>query len=226
MFIKDIVNSSIATGIAEIITLPICTLKTNYQNGQLKSTRIIPMTKELYNIGGIKAFYRASFPAIFGQIFSTTTKYTLYKYFQAKYDNKLISGATSGIISSFFTHPIDVIRIHWQMNEKIPVGVFYRGYSKTILKVTIASSLFFPLNDLIKENAYCNSFISGALSATLSTTIMHPFDYLKTRHVAGLDLYTGINIRMLYKGLSLNLLRIVPHFSLVIGISDYLKYKY
>ena len=230
---KNAINSCIATGIAEIATLPICTLKTNYQNGCLHNTKIIPMAKELYATGGIKAFYRASFPAMSAQMFSTSTKYTLYTYLQQKNDNKFVNGIASGITSSIFTHPLDVIRVHKQMNKSLSATLyqdvsfmkyktFYKGYSKTFSKIALSSALFFPINDIIKENTNYNSFVTGFVSASISTIIMHPIDYLKTRHVAGLKLYES-NVLIYYKGLSLNLLRIVPHFSIVMGVIELLK---
>ena len=64
---RNIVYSSLATSIAELATLPICTIKTNYQNTH--SNSIINTAKSIYSRGGIKPFYAASVPAIFGQVF-------------------------------------------------------------------------------------------------------------------------------------------------------------
>ena len=141
---NNIINSMIATTIAELITLPICTIKTNHQNNiniskthtdviihncsevkalirifQYKNTSIpiFYTIKNIYNNGGIKAFYKASFPAITSQVFSTSSKYFLYRYLDDinyQYSNKILNGMISGIIKSFFTHPIDFLKIYWQ----------------------------------------------------------------------------------------------------------------
>ena len=66
------------------------------------------------------------------------------------------------------------------------------------------------------ENAISASF----MSAIISTTIMHPIDYLKTRHIYGLPLYSGFNPFNYYKGLALNLARIVPHFVITMTTID------
>jgi len=54
---------------------------------------------------------------------------------------------------------------------------------------------------------------------------MHPVDYLKTRHMAGLKLYDGWDPRVYYRGLSINLLRIVPHFVVTMVVIEKLKEK-
>ena len=151
-YVSDIINSMTTTGIAEIMTLPICTLKTNYQN-----TNQLPMStvaKNIYNNGGIMAFYRASPAAIGSQIFSTSSKYFLYRFLENKqypYTNKVFNGMIAGLISSLMTHPIDSIKIHLQMNSSFIEAVkkngpmlFYRGYSKSFTKTLVSSSLFFP----------------------------------------------------------------------------------
>jgi len=52
---------------------------------------------------------------------------------------------------------------------------------------------------------------------------MHPVDYLKTRHMAGLNLYSGWNPLIYYRGLSINLMRIVPHFMITMGVIEWMK---
>lgn len=180
----NIINSAIATGIAEIMTLPICTIKTNYQN--TNSISMLQTMKHIYNQGGIQAFYRASPAAIMSQIFSTSSKYFLYRWFENQnilYSNKVFNGLMSGIISSLLTHPIDTIKIHLQMNASFKnefkihgPKLLYRGYSKTFGKTAISSCLFFPLYDKIYENIG-NSLTASMMSAIISTTIMQPLDY-------------------------------------------------
>ncbi len=229
-YYQTVVNSAIGTFLAEIVTLPICTVKTNYQN----SSHISPLEicKKLYKNGGLKSFYSASVPAITSQVFSTSCKFTLYQYFEEqnyKYSNKMINGSISGLITSLVTHPIDTIKIHIQMGtpfipelKKYGIGLFYRGYSKSLSKILVASSLFYPVYDYAYQT-YRNAFYASFISAVVSTTIMHPIDYLKTRHIYGLSLYQGWNPLSYYKGFSVNLARIVPNFIIIMVSIDYLK---
>ena len=225
-------NSVIGTTFAEILTLPICTLKTNYQN--TSSSSIIKTANDMYMRGGIKSFYVASLPAISSQVFSTSSKYVFYKYLEGKqyqHSNKVLNGMIAGLLSSIMTHPIDSIKIHMQMKtpfipelKKHGLYLFYRGYSKTLSKVMIGSAMFFPLYDMYYDyfgGAIYASFFSGLTS----TMIIHPVDYLKTRHIYGQKLYAGLNPVTYYKGISLNLLRIIPHFMIVMTTIDYLSKK-
>lgn len=227
---KNLFNSAIATGIAEFVTLPACTIKTNYQN--TNSLSITKTTKEIYGKYGVRGFYSASFPAISSQIISTSSKYVFYRYLedqQFQYSNKVLNGIASGVTSSLITHPIDVIKIHWQMNDPLApklkengIKLMYRGYSKTFSKVCLASSLFLPIFDYCKQITD-SAFLASACSAVISTSVMHPVDFLKTRHVYGKQLFIGWNPLLYYKGISINLLRIVPHFVIVMTTIEYLN---
>ena len=228
----------IGTAVAEFATLPICAIRTNVQNIYSMKTNasIIAVTRDLYNKEGLKSFYRASFPAIFGQIVSTSSKYTLYHALNnsSSYPikNTMINGMTAGIISTIITHPLDVWKVTNQMNKSlfkecqlIGLRLLYRGYSKTLLKTSISGSMFLPFYDYIKENV-ASPMLASAISSTISTTIMHPIDYLKTRHINGLPLYQGTHILHYYRGLSLSLLRIVPHFMITMTTIEYIKKKF
>jgi hypothetical protein len=218
---NNIVNSSIATGIAEIATLPICTVKTNYQNTMSANVGIMKTIQTMYKNNGIKVFYSASIPAISSQILSTSSKFAIYKYLDTHnivIQNKLANGFIAGILSSLITHPIDVFKIHWQMHKSVAseisknnLLILYRGYSKSFIKSSISCSIYFPLYETL--GIYIeNKIINSVVSASIATLIIHPIDYLKTRHIAGLTFYNGLNPINYYRGLTLNMTRIVPHF--------------
>ena len=232
-------DSIIGVTAAEILTLPICTVKTNYQNTE--STSINQTIKQIYQTNGIRGFYRASVPAIFSQTISLSVKYVLYQvlvdkatkqYQHIGLGHRMCIGLITGISASLFTHPIDVVKIHLQMStaiipevRKFGLTIFYRGYSKALNKVCVGSCLFLPLFDQFKQYAQSNVIVAAAASAIISTVIMHPLDYLKTRHIYGLPFYAGFNPRTYYKGITLNLLRVVPHFVIVMVIIDCLQRK-
>lgn len=211
------VNSAVATGIAEVLTLPICTIKTVYQN--TSSNSIIETANEIYRRNGLKSFYKASVPAISSQMFSTSSKFVFYRKLedlQLPHSNKIVNGIIGGVASSLLTHPLDAVKVHLQMNtsfaetlRKTGLSLFYRGYSKTFSKVLVGSALFFPLTDYSRVLTNGNVMLASFLSGTISTLIIHPIDYLKTRHIYNQPLYQGLNPRIYYKGLSLNLLRVV-----------------
>lgn len=225
--IKHIISSATATGIAEIVTLPLCTIKTNFQNTNGISVR--ETCKHIYSKYGMKGFYNASGWAITSQILSTTTKYTWYQILKDYTPNVFVAGATSGVLSSLLTHPLDVLKIHYQMHtpflpelNKYGLRLFYRGYSKTLTKSTFGSIFFFPLYDIFKLHVH-NNTLAAMMSAIISTTCMQPIDYMKTRHIYGQPFFSGWNIRPYFKGLSLNLMRVVPHFMVTMTVIEQCK---
>lgn len=237
---NNIIASSTATVVAEIATLPICTIKTNYQNSQEKRIRYV--TTDIYRKYGIRGFYSASIWSISSQTVSTAAKYFWYRFLLEHIPNKFVAGCASGILGSLFSHPFDVLKMHAQTHTKfIPEfkkygpQLFYRGYSKTFSKYAIGSTLYFPLfdtfNDLFKnklkiESPTLSAMASSITTATMATTIMQPIDYMKTRHVMG-NTYNHLQkgniiqaIKPYYKGLSLNLFRVVPHFCITMTVID------
>jgi hypothetical protein len=237
---KNLVTSALATAVAEIATLPICTIKTQYQNGN-ESKSVVATVKHLYEHGGIRSFYRASFPAISSQMFTTSCKYTMYRALQASnlrigsnaYVNNVLHGCLSGVLSTLITHPMDAVKIHWQMGAAFgPVWrtigwrVFYRGYTKSLGKVLVGSSTFLPIYDTFMSNTN-HPLLSSVSSAAISGILMQPLDYLKTRQLYGNDLNRTQSrlgqIKQCYRGVHLNLLRIVPHFGITMCTIEWLK---
>lgn len=226
---NNIIASAVSTCVAEIATIPICTIKTNYQN---KNTSIYNVIKNISK-NGIQQYYMSSPWALLSQIVSTTSKYTFYEKLKTYIDNKFLSGTISGFLSSIFTHPIDVIKIHKQMGEKIDhyhkktLYFYYRGYSKTFFKSTIGSTFFFPIYDIIYDNIK-NVQASALFSAVISTIILQPIDYMKTTQIYNnkkiiSEKKLNISLCQLYKGLSLNLFRVVPHFLITMTLLEYIK---
>jgi hypothetical protein len=258
---KSVVASGLATVVAEVVTLPICTLKTNYQNDN-HNTRILEVFRKIYLTHGIAGFYRSSFAAIGSQVLSTTTKYFWYSYLNAQLlsnsnenNNNNIStilgrniflkfglGAISGVLGTVMTHPIDVCKIYYQMNNKLQfltdlrtIGprLFYRGYTKTLSKGFFGSILYYPIFDILY--IWCKTYdlddlryryatpIAGFGSSMIATLCMQPIDYMKVRNIYGEQYLHGWNPLNYCRGLSLNMIRIVPHFMITMTGIKYLE---
>lgn len=227
---RNFINASLATIVAELATLPICTAKSRYQNTTGISFR--HLMKKILKEEGISAFYRASVPAILSQTFSTGSKWTLYRKFneslewnENKIVNSVINSVAGGVITSIITHPFDVVRVHFQMQQKTDLKgwnfrQFYRGYSKSLGKTVLGGLTYFPIYEQIKP-LFSNSLLAGASTAIIATTISQPFDYLKTRQVyQGKNLYQNFQWKSLYKGYTLNLARVVPHYAITMYCID------
>lgn len=228
---EQIIPNMIATSIAEIITLPICTIKTNHQTSNNKF--ISETIKQMYKKAGIKGFYQASFFAVLSQVASTTSKYTIYKslgtYRETKKDdlfNNSINGIICGLAGSLISHPIDVIKNYQQRNQSFindfkvkKHRIIYQGYSQTILKNVVLYSILYPINDFYYSKT--NNFVLSSVATTITAGIFtQPIDYLKTRFMAGI--YT-FEIRNLYKGFNLMLFRNIPHFLITMKLINLLN---
>lgn len=228
MNIHDTLKSSIiGSCVAEIATLPICTIKTVYQTTGLS---IVNSTKKIYGNNGMVSFYNASIPAVSAQIFSSTYKLTLFNYLKTKYNisepKKLIYiGIFTSLTCIFFTHPMDYCRIMLQNNNKIDFNIsivkdVYRGFSPNICKAIIGGAMFLPLRETLKNKLpLIESWKIGIFTAIISTLVMHPFDFFKT-FLIGNSSGSKVPFRNPYRGLSLNLTRIVPHFVIMTEVAD------
>lgn len=226
---ETIAPSIMATLVAEVVTLPICTVKTNFQNGTHHN--IMTTFRKIYQTHGIIGFYRSSSTAVLSQVLSTTIKYNGYQYMKTKTNYKMLAGLSAGITASLITHPVDVVKVHLQMNQPFisilkEHGLFllYRGYSKSLTKVSISSSCFFPIYDTIKDY-HQQPAVAAFSSAVISTTLMQPIDYMKIRHIYGLSYFDGLNPLTYFRGLSLNLMRVVPHFMITMSLIEYWSTK-
>ena len=239
-------SAAVATAVAEVITLPACTTKTWMQVHDFKQPS--KAFKDLWAKGGLRALFSAKWIAIGGQVWSTSSKWAAYQELQQRTNNNdnrlwlsMANSLVSGHLVSLTTHPIDVIRTHRQLQTKMAdilrTQWLYKGYTKTLSKTTVGSLLFFPLNDWVKKHLVvvlpqtswqrrAQPWIAGAISATLATLVMHPLDYIKTRDMSHKPWRHGWSVLPYYRGLSLNLLRIVPHFTIVMGITDVLSHMH
>jgi uncharacterized membrane protein len=230
---NNFIASALATSIAELVTAPICLVRTNVINTGLPIKNVI---NHIYKDGKVLAFYRASLPAISGQVLSSSSKYVLYQYLNKTFNNesnqyiRIINGTITGITVSIITHPIDFIKINMQMADKIyhkikvRPSIIYDGYSKTLGKATLSGACFFPLYEYIKDRTD-SPITSGLISASISTILMQPLDYMKTRQIFGLN-FSYSNIRLLFTGLELNLCRVIPHFTIMMFLTEKFKSKF
>ena len=234
------------TGIAEIITLPICTTKTRFQTN-LEYKSINSVVKDIYKSEGLRGFYRSSFPAILSQILSTSFKYTVYQSLKKYNDSNTftanaINGLFGAFLTSLITHPIDVIKVNQQMNTFVPkryiqggISAWYKGYSKTITKNAFGAVLYLPLYDKINFHLK-NPFFSSFYTSIIATIILHPIDLFKVRHVGNQKNIYMINesvqqqnaksnpyFKRVFRGLNLNLLRVVPHFTIAMTIAEEIR---
>lgn len=214
--------SLIGVSAAELWTLPICTVKTVYQSNDITFKDSI---RKIYTKSGIFGFYKSSAPALGAQMFSSTYKLFLFNYLRerldiSKYKHMIVAGIFASITCILFTHPMDYMRIRIQAHKRINMKNMYHGFGPNMCKAILGGSLFLPLRQSLKNTfPETESWKIGALTAALSTTIVHPFDFFKT-YIIGSRYDAKIPFRNPYRGLPLNLARIIPHFVIMTELTD------
>jgi len=239
---EHIISSLIGTTCAEVLTLPICTVKTIYQTQTQSKAKPWQIVSELYQTQGIKGFFQASGPAFASQILSTSSKYYLYHTIkdlrQTEPDDFIsnsVNGALGGLAGSALSHPFDVWKNHIQRSSTlsfkegllldlvkspvITIRTLYSGYSGSIIKNLVLYSLLFPVYDFYKLNLPNHFFASIATTLTCSI-FTQPVDYYKTVLMSGKKFDGWANP---YKGFGLMLSRSIPHFMISMGITDFIK---
>lgn len=217
-------SSILGASFAEIITFPICTIKTIYQveNKPVKDC-ISKLKTNKYMI--MKALY----PSILTQIYSSTYKLCLFTQFQSCFEKTwqlLLLGSLISCSSLLVTHPLDYIKVSYQTNQNITMKDCWKGISPNLMKQSLAGMFYLPVRQSIKNNfPDLKSWQAGVATAIIGTTIVHPFDYFKT-YLLGNNIDSKIDIRKSYRGLHLNLLRVIPHFVIMTESSDYIYRKY
>ena len=216
--ITNLLNKTlISVSLAELIMLPISVVKTNFQNSNKSMFQIL---NEIIRKRGFLGLYASSVPTIITPILSKSSKYIIYKKLDTDENypikNKFINGLTTGFITSILTHPLDFIKVHLQMDKPFLLRNIYRGYYQTLCKVSISTTLLFPIYENIsKEN---NKIISAIFSSIIVTTVLQPLDYLKTRRIYGLK-----DGNQYFRGLSLSFIRRVPNFIIITYLLDNIK---
>lgn len=244
---KNIIASSIGAVTAELLTIPICTLRTNYQTKIDHSLSTWGYIKNIYARDGIKSFYNATWASSCSQVASLAIKYTAYENIKRIRNNGLVSenvfldncvnSVASSWIASVFHHPFDVAKVHIQRGDKIKdqinkngiFSTFKAGYSKTLIRNSL-TSIIFPLHDMYKdllkscqvEDKY-KTILAPILTSTTSTIVLYPVDYIRNRQMSGLSWRHGFNILCYYRGMNIALFRNVLHFTTFCAMAECVK---
>jgi hypothetical protein len=226
---EHFISSCIGSACAEILTLPICTIKTIYQTQTVSKLTPLQITTNLYKTKGINGFFQASTPAVISQVFSTSSKYYLYhkiKDYRQTADSDVISnsinGGLGGLGGSLLSHPFDVWKNHSQRGQELlnlRMKTLYSGYSGTVAKNILLYSVLFPTYDFYKLHV-TSPLLASTLTSITCSLVTQPLDYYKTVLMSGNKFLGWTNP---YKGYNLMMLRIIPHFTISMTITDNIK---
>ena len=165
---------------AVIVSHPIDTIKTNIQEKKIIQYNFRSLYKgisaPLVGVGFEKAI-------VFG-VFESTRKYT---------GSDVISGALSGLSTSFIVTPFERIKILLQTNQSISKAnlnksYLFQGLSATFYRETPGFAIYFATYNFLKEKTLqkkseinlFESFTYGALAGSSAWVFIYPQDRIKT----------------------------------------------
>lgn len=218
---------------AELATFPLCTIQTNYQLSS-KTMSIPQIIKEIYQVKGLRGFYYGVRWAVCSQMLSTSSKYVLYRKLQQTYTSNVACAALAGFCSSLLTQPFDYVKVNLQIRTAAQRKTFlsslswktlYTGWTKTMTKAVVGNTIYFPIFDFAKDKwqPLTSSVIPAAAStAILGSTVTHAFDFIKRRHQAlgKTGWFLGYNPLSYMKGITMQWMRVVPHFTIQMSVID------
>jgi hypothetical protein len=156
-----------------------------------------------------------------------------------------VSGMFGGALGTFIGYPIDTIRVKYQLSnhkslfsqikELNKLGLwkgYYSGISSPLIGIALEKSIIFGTSDyvkkhvLIENNKYLNIAVGGVLGGFISTLVVIPTEKFKLNYQYQKTINWKndiLNIRNLYKGWNISLLREVPGYAIYFSVYNYLK---
>ena len=166
----NILKGGISSSISLFLTYPIDMWKTNLQIN----------SKSNFNF---RTSYRGIGQALLLTFPEKGLKLGIYQHFKQKNSNKVsFEGAIiSGFVQGLFTTPIDNIKVLNLKNIKLQNKLsYFRGMHLINYRDITFNILFFGMAD--KYKILNNNSMNNLLSACIATSIVTPFDVLKTRY--------------------------------------------
>jgi solute carrier family 25 carnitine/acylcarnitine transporter 20/29 len=195
------------TGITEtFIGYPMDTIKVNLQNkGHFEYNKL----------------YKGVNYALRNSIITNSFVFGFNNYINNEYNlNSFQSGFLTGIINGILITPFENKKI--QVQNNIKNINYFRSIELTILRESIAYSIYFGSYNIFKNEYKLDPLISGGSSGMLSWILTYQIDVLSTRMKSDnkLTLYEAIRKRNLWKGFSFCILR-----SMIVSSINFYTYE-
>ena len=175
-----------------ILSHPIDTIKTQYQNQTLKLSSNNNKVKFNYSF---KNLYRGISSPLLGVGIEKAIVFGTYNYFKSRDFNIPISGAFSGFAASVIVSPYERIKILKQTNQKVNLKMclkpsfLFKGLSATFTREVPGFAIYFSTYEKLKNHFFTSrnekitipaSFLFGGLSGSIAWIFIYPQDRIKT----------------------------------------------
>jgi Mitochondrial carrier protein len=243
----NVIFSCSSAGIAELITLPLDTIKVNIQTAPNK-TKIYPIIDSIWTKYGVKGFYNSVFASIGRQTTMTGIRLGLYDYYKPQ-KGQIMVGAMCGLVGNLASMPFDVLKTKMQKNPKEyrttiqsitkiynakHLKGFYVGLVPTVQRSMLISGVQLPLYTNLQkmipiDNLFIRTTMVSVITTMIVTSVVYPFDLCKSIMMTQKDKQTvfqilkDLKLRKIYNGVSVGVGRAIPHF--LITTICYEKFK-
>ena len=205
-------KSGIASSTAAVTVLPIQTIAST--KSVFPQQRYWHITKNIWNNFGIMGFYNSALTQVGREMTMGVFRYGTY-FLGADYiknENtpiiyRIPLAAGSGALGALATNIFDTHIIKQQ--TKCYTSGYFRGLTANVSRGTIAASVQLPTYSYLKD--YFNNVPLASILTTFTvTSIVHPVTVWRNRVITNKKI--KLNIKTLYGGYFLTLVRYVPSF--------------
>lgn len=170
-FLRSFLAGGLAAALSKTITSPFDRLKTLYQTKFYDFSKPPNMFRgllEIYKRDGFKGLFRGNFVNVMKSSPDTSIRFTIFDFLKQKYRKKyneknlphfviFVSGAISGLISSYFIYPLSVIKTRL---AAAPNGE-YNGFTDAYLKISKTEGKILPFFSGISASSLLIVLASG-----------------------------------------------------------------
>jgi solute carrier family 25 protein 16 len=234
----------ISGAVAKSAVAPLERVKILYQvNNRAYGGSVGQTLKEISRREGMVGLFRgnsASFAKTFGYNAVRFSSWDLLKRHSDHAIPHFVLGAVAGGIAVVATYPLDLLRsrqavtnqgLRQSLKGLHRNGGLGAGLGTTLVATLPFSGVNFVVFDLLNEKLKV-PMLCGGISGLVASTVTFPLDVLRRRRQIDPSCRDGLleisrkeGTRALFRGLSINYLKIVPAMSIAFGINDFLKHK-
>jgi solute carrier family 25 carnitine/acylcarnitine transporter 20/29 len=234
--IKSYVGGYISGVSAILVSHPIDTIKTNYQEK-------LPIKLN------IKSLYRGIYAPMIGIGLEKAVVFGTYDTMYDKFNSHILAGGISGLAASFIVSPYERLKILSQTSSKnnakkfeLKLSYLFRGLSATFYREVPGFAIYFSIYNYLKditkrikkrEIKTYEALLYGGLSGATSWIFIYPQDRVKT-HIQSSrkkisfkkgiqDILKDGGMRGLYRGFHFALLRAIPLHAIAFMVNEKCK---
>jgi len=209
-----------------IISYPFDYIRTNIQTQKYNSI------SDFLRKNSFTKIYKGLYIPLLTIPIDRAIQFYIYEECNKKKYSVIQSSLISTALSSIYSIPINYLQTKIMTNTNINNANQYKGFYSDFTRIFLSSFLYLGIYGKLKENIEKqnhNYFVFGILSSAIMWSIVYPLDTIRVLKQTSDMTYSKIllthNIRKLYSGLSIVILRSLPSSGCGMIAYEYTKNK-